>query len=219
MSGDGIKAFVFDMDGLLLDTEAVYDSAWIKAAKMWNLDGIEPVHRSVYGFSESDTLLVLKENYGNDFDAKGFWNLTTDISLDMMNESGVPEKAFARETISFLKKKSYPLALASSSSRDLVSQLLEKAGMLDLFEVIVCGDEIERAKPDPQIYISACKKLGLSPSECAAVEDSPNGILSAYNAGLKCIMIPDRLPATEEIKKYLWKLYSNLGELKEWFCA
>ena len=214
MSGDGIKALVFDMDGLLLDTEAVYEKAWIVAAGMWNLQGIDEVHKSVYGFSEADTLMTLKKVYGKDFDAKGFWDLTTDIALDMMNESGVPEKAFAVETLSFLKQKSYPLAMASSSSRDLVSQLLEKAGMLDLFDVIVCGDEIERAKPDPQIYISACKKLGLSPSECAAVEDSPNGILSAYNAGLKCIMIPDRLPASEEIKKYLWKLLDNLGELK-----
>ena len=187
------------------------------ATDMWKLAGIDTVHRSVYGFSEYDTLLVLKKNYGNGFDAKGFWDLTTDIALDMMKESGVPEKAFARETLLFLKEKSCPLAVASSSSRGLVSHLLEKAGMLDLFDVIVCGDEIERAKPDPQIYLTACKKLGLNPCECAAVEDSPNGILSAYNVGLKCIMIPDRVPADDDIKKCLWKLYVNLGELKNLF--
>ena len=217
MNREAINAFIFDMDGLLLDTEAVYERAWIKAADMWKLAGIDTVHRSVYGFSEYDTLLVLKKNYGNGFDAKGFWDLTTDIALDMMKESGVPEKAFARETLLFLKEKSCPLAVASSSSRGLVSHLLEKAGMLDLFDVIVCGDEIERAKPDPQIYLTACKKLGLNPCECAAVEDSPNGILSAYNAGLKCIMIPDRVPADDDIKKCLWKLYVNLGELKNLF--
>ncbi len=214
MREEEINAFVFDMDGLLLDTEAVYERAWIKAADMWKLPGIDAVHKSVYGFSESDTLLVLKKNYGTGFDAKGFWDLTTDIALDVMKESGVPEKAFARETLLFLKEKSCPLAVASSSSRGLVSHLLEKAGMLDLFDVIVCGDEIERAKPDPQIYLTACKKLGLNPCECAAVEDSPNGILSAYNAGLKCIMIPDRVPADDDIKKCLWKLLNNLGELK-----
>ena len=215
MSGEAIKAVVFDMDGLLLDSEAVYEKAWIMAAGMWDLKGIDEVHKSVYGFSETDTLLTLKEVYGEDFDAKGFWDLTTDLSLDIMNETGVPEKTFARETLAHLKKSSYPIALASSNSRELVIQLMTKALMLEYFDVMVCGDEISRAKPDPEIYMTACRKLGFSCDECAAVEDSPNGILSAWNAGLKCIMIPDRVPASEEIKKYLWKLYGNLGELNE----
>ncbi|MBP5452822.1 MAG: HAD family phosphatase [Treponema sp.] len=215
MSGEAIKAVVFDMDGLLLDSEAVYEKAWIMAAGMWDLQGIDEVHKSVYGFSETDTLLTLKKVYGEDFDAKGFWDLTTDLSLDIMNETGVPEKPFARETLAHLKKSSYPIALASSNSRELVIQLMTKALMLEYFDVMVCGDEIERAKPDPEIYRTACQKLGMSPCDCAAVEDSPNGILSAWNAGLKCIMIPDRVPASEEIKKYLWKLCGNLGELNE----
>ena len=208
------KAFVFDMDGLLLDSETVYEKAWIMAADMWNLDGIERVHKSVLGFSESDTILTLKKNYGQDFDAKGFWDLTTDLSLDIMNETGVPEKPFARETLAWLKNQSYSIALASSNSRELVIHLMTKAGMLSYFDVMVCGDEITRAKPDPEIYRTACQKLGMSPGDCVAVEDSPNGIISAWNAGLKCIMIPDRVPADENIKKHLWKLLNNLGELK-----
>ncbi|MBO4318854.1 MAG: HAD family phosphatase [Treponema sp.] len=215
MSSGEIKAVVFDMDGLLLDSEAVYEKAWIMAAGMWNLQGIDEVHKSVYGFSEADTLQTLKKFYGNDFDAKGFWDLTTDLSLDIMNENGVPEKAFARETLAYLKKSTYSIALASSNSRELVTHLMTKAGMLEYFDVTVCGDEISRAKPDPEIYITACKKLNIPCDECAAVEDSPNGIMSAWNAGLKCIMIPDRVPATDEIKKYLWKLCGNLGELSD----
>ena len=208
-----IQAVIFDMDGVLLDSEAVYAEGWRIAGEKKNLRGIDAFHKTILGLSEQDTIAALKKFYGHDFDGAEFWNLTTEISVEIMNRTGVPEKPFARTTLESLKRKNIRLALASSSSRAIVQYLMEKAGLMEFFDVAICGDEIKNANPDPEIYTAACMKLNLSTSECIAVEDSPNGVKSAVAAGLKCIMIPDRVQPDESIRKAAWKVLSSLKDI------
>ena len=222
LSGDGgtagcgaaVCGIVFDMDGVLLDSERVYESAWRIAAERLGLEDIDLIHSRVLGVSEKQCVAMLKNFYGQNFDGEGFWQLTSDISWDLIREDGMPLKPYAWEILSYLRGKGYRLALASSSGRELVESLLGKAGLLDFFDKLVCGDEISFSKPHPEIYQKACAALGLEPGDCLAVEDSPNGILSAYSAGLKCIMVPDRIPCDDAARAMLFAEFDSLEGLR-----
>ena len=122
---------------------------------------------------------------------------------------------FAKEILEYLKEKKYRIALASSTRYESVKRQLTNAGLIDFFETITTGDMVSHSKPNPEIYIKAIKSLNLSPRDCVAVEDSPNGIKSAFSAELKVIMIPDKIQPTEEIKQMTKKIYPNLSFLKE----
>ncbi len=208
-----IKAVVFDMDGVILDSEAVYDICWRIEAEKRNISNIDYVHRLCLGKSKKDSISIMKNFYGENFDGDSFWAATDSYCEQLEKEKGVPLKPYSEEILVYLKQRGYALALASSTYRATVERQLSRSNLLRYFNQVVCGDEVKSAKPDPAIYITACNKLNISPFECVAVEDSPNGIKSAYNAGLKCIMIPDRIPPSDEEKPLLWKLCSNLSEL------
>ncbi|MBQ4237573.1 MAG: HAD-IA family hydrolase, partial [Treponema sp.] len=139
----------------------------------------------------------------------------SDWSMEYMNESGVPEKKGAREILEFLKSEKIPVALATSSEKSFAEKLLEKANLIQYFDLMIFGDEVSRAKPDPEIYETSCRKLGLVPEKCVAVEDSPNGIKSAVSAGLKAVMVLDRIPADGDMKKLAWKISDSLLSLKK----
>ena len=209
-----IKALIFDMDGVLLDSEAVYEKVWRIAADKMGVTGIDAVHKNCLGRNKTDSCAILRTAYGKEFAAEEFWALTDELSLKEQEESGVPLKPFAKETLSYLKQKGYDLALASSTERSVVERELSKAGLLNFFSKLVCGDEVEKSKPNPQIYLLALQKLALDAENCVAVEDSPAGIESAYAANLKCVMIPDRVTPDGQTKKLLWKLCTSLSDLR-----
>ena len=121
---------------------------------------------------------------------------------------------YADETLSYLVKK-YTVALATSTRREKASRQLENAGVKKYFSSLTFGDMVTHSKPEPEIYLMACRSAGLKPEECAAVEDSPNGIKSCFSAGLKPVMIPDRIQPSEEIKKLCWKIGKPVSILKE----
>lgn len=210
-----MRAVVFDMDGVLLDSESVYELAWRNAAGMLGLDGIDEVHSKVLGMDEKGCIETLKGRYGKNFDAKGFWDLTTDLSVKYMEENGIPLKAHAGEILQYLKAKKYPLALATSNDRDFAQDVLRDSDLLDFFDFAVYGNEISKSKPDPEIYVKACEKLGVAPEDTVAVEDSPNGIKSAWEAGLKTVMVPDRIQPDDEILKSVWNLLPDLKSLEK----
>ena len=212
-----ILGFVFDMDGVLLDSESVYEEAWRVVAKEMGLKDIDLVHRKCLGRSEEDVHQIMKMAYGETFDSNFFWNRTSDWSMDFMNEKGVPVKIGTFEFLDFLISRNIRMSVATSSSESFAGKLLKRAGLLKYFETVVYGNEVQHSKPHPEIYSCACRKLGLEPFECVAVEDSPNGIKSADAAGLKCAMIPDRIMADEEMKNMSWKIFESFVEMKSFF--
>ena len=126
-------------------------------------------------------------------------------------EEGVPLKEGVKEILEYLTENGYIVGLASSTGRGSVMEHLEQTGLTHYFRTIVTGDMVEHSKPNPDIYLKACEELGVSPVNAIAIEDSPNGIRSAYRAGMKPVMVPDMIEPTAEIEAMLYgKFYSLL---------
>ncbi|NLC93576.1 MAG: HAD family phosphatase [Treponema sp.] len=207
-----IKAIIFDMDGVILDSESLCDKIWAEIAKEMNISNISLGINECRGRNISDTKIILKRIYGDDFDSELFTNKSIEKFHEVENTSGIPLLPYVKETLDYLKPK-YRIALASSTKGDTVRRQLNRVGVLDYFETLTTGDMVIHSKPNPEIYQMSCSSLQLSVDECIAIEDSPNGIKSAYNAGLRTVMIPDRMQPTEEIKPLLWNLCDSLKGL------
>ena len=135
---------------------------------------------------------------------------------DYYSKNKVPVKKGLFKLIKYLNNNEYKIAVVSSSSTKDVEKHLKDVGIIHEFDAIVCGDMIEKSKPEPDIYLKACELLSEKPSDCYAIEDSQNGVLSAYRAGCKTIMIPDLLEANDDIKLILHKLFVDLDQLRDY---
>ncbi|MDE6004836.1 MAG: HAD-IA family hydrolase, partial [Oscillospiraceae bacterium] len=191
-----IKGAIFDMDGLLLDTEKICDNSWDEAGKIFHFSDIEHAKKSCIGLNEAGTREFFEINYP-DFDYTGFRALSRKLTKEALAES-IPVKQGAEEILIMLKQKQIALAVASSTREITVKNLLERAGLLQYFDKIITGDMVQKGKPNPEIFTKACKALQLAPETCIAFEDSVNGIRSAYRAKTFPIHIPDLHPENME---------------------
>lgn len=206
-----IKAVIFDMDGVILDSETICDVVWEMAAREKGLERSNEVINLCRGTNKNDTILILKDFYGADFDAEYFLNRSSELFHEVEFSKGIPLMPYAKEALEQLQKK-YRIALASSTRGPTVRRQLGAHNLLEFFETMTTGEMVEHSKPDPEIYLMACKSLGLNPAECIAVEDSFNGIKSAHAAGMKCCMIPDKVQPTQEIKAMCDWVFTDLRE-------
>lgn len=208
------KAVIFDMDGVLFDTEALCVNSWnITGVKM----GIGEAGYMVYktmGMTAQRAIEILQQEFGENFDAKEFKERAKAESYSYFEKYGVPQKSGLYATLDYLKQSGYILALASSTSRDSVYHHLNDAGITDYFDCVICGDMVQNSKPAPDIYLKASEKLGIETEYCIAVEDSKNGILSAHNANMQVIMIPDLWAGDKKTDALLYSKIKNLEMLK-----
>ena len=212
MGGLSFDAVVFDADGTLFDTETVMHQIWIEVGREMGepRPGIEYLD---YVGLNRPTMLRRMAEYGPGFDGEEFLRRVSQGLQDRVEIQGVPLKPGARAILEFLHGKGLPMALATSTQRVRTDRRLELTGFRVYFQTTVTGDEVTRGKPDPQIYLLACQKLGVDPSRCLAVEDSRNGILSAHTAGMAVAMVPDMIPPTPELEALLWGKFQSLDEL------
>lgn len=207
-----IKAIIFDMDGVLIDSESVCDRTWEMAANEYGISSFSEIVNLCRGTNKVDAVEIIKKEIGNDFDAVGFLSRTSILFHEIEEKEGIPSMFYAKEALELLSKK-YILCLASSTRKESVERLLKKMDFIKYFKTLTTGDMVVHSKPDPEIYLIACNSLGLKPEECVAVEDSPNGVKSAVRAGIRTVMIPDTITPDEELMSMCWKVCSSLKEM------
>ena len=209
-----IKGIIFDMDGVILDSETICDKTWAITQEEMEVTTDKDYINMCRGSNHNDTLQILHDVFGKDFDAEAFLERSIELFHMYEETQGIPLMPYAKQILEYLKPK-YRLALASSTSGGAVKRQLTTAEVIDFFETRTTGEMVEHSKPDPEIYLMACRSLGLDPKECVAVEDSPNGIRSASKAGLKVVMVPDKIAPTPELEALCWKICPTLKSLEE----
>ncbi len=209
---------IFDMDGVIFDTEMLCRKAWHSMEEEYGISAekMDQLLILCVGTNRAHMVKTFLEQLGNDFPVERFLDESMD-RIAALGASGLPLKKGAVELLSWLKEQNALLALASSTKRSLVIQELTDAGLLDYFSVITGGDQITKSKPDPEIYLKTCQALDISPEAAFGIEDSYNGVRSASAAGLKTIMVPDLLPPTDEMRSLALCIQPDLLAVKDCF--
>lgn len=209
---DGV---VFDMDGVIFDTESVGLKAWGIVGARHGIDADVMTDFAVrcIGRSCKDSTAMLHEQFGEEHDADAIRREANEEFRRLINEGDMPIKKGARELLEWLKEKHVKVALASSTTYNIVTEQLGRAGLKEYFSVIIGGDMIENSKPEPEIYLMACERLGVRPEFTLAVEDSLNGIISAHRAGMLPVLVPDIVKPTEEMLGMTYTKADSLCEV------
>ena len=211
------EAAIFDMDGLMLDTERPCISAWIAAGKKLGIKIEEKVPLSAIGRDRDAIRRIFKEALGEDlpFDElkAEMWRL---VNIQVEKE-GLKHRPGLITILDHLKSQGIPIAVATSTHRERAEKRLDFAGIRDRFGILVGGDEIENGKPEPDIFLLAAKKLGKDPSVCVGFEDSPAGLRSLAAAGIRSVFIKDLVEPPPEVLATVWKRFETLAYAVELF--
>ena len=208
-----LAGFVFDMDGLMYDTERIIMNAWDKTGKEMGYGPLGFHLFSTLGMSRSGRKEYFQKTLGMDFPYDEFQERYAEETY-RQTETCIPVKPGLYELLDYLKQEHYVLAVATSSSRESALRKLKNSHLEQgYFDVIICGDMVKRAKPDPEIYQIACQKLQKPPSQLVALEDSENGLKSALSAGMGAIMIPDLIRDYPDIEPFLDGKFNRLDKL------
>jgi HAD superfamily hydrolase (TIGR01509 family) len=214
-----VSLVIFDMDGLMFDTERISIGAWQKAGASYNIKIHEETIVKTIGLNIIETERVFKEDLGEDLLFQKLKSGKMKNVLEYVKQNGMPVKKGFYETIKDLKKRGIKTAIATSSERERVETYLSYTNINDEFDTIVCGDEVQKGKPEPDIFLEAAKRVSCKPEECMVLEDSDNGLIAAYNAGMIPVYIEDiKRPqkcVLELIYKELESLFDVTGLLDE----
>lgn len=208
-----IKAVIFDMDGLMFDTETLNMEGWKFAGKLHGYDMPEDLIRAHIGANAVTTRKLMQEHFGANFDFDAVRRDRIDHAFRYIKKHGMPLKPGLQKLLAYLKEKNIKTAIGSSSEERFVRFYLEHADLDHTFDVVVCGDMVDRSKPEPDIFLLALERLGVAAEQCLVLEDSYNGIIAAHRAGIRCVMIPDLLPPTPETEKLLFRRVHSLTDV------
>ncbi|MHB9154006.1 MAG: HAD family hydrolase [Spirochaetales bacterium] len=216
VDGFAIEAVAFDMDGLMFDTERLANELWrvAGAESGWNLS-LELL-TSLAGQPESSDRRALLEAHGEAFPYDALRARRIALEADYFLSHEVPLKPGLLELIDVLEATRIPMAVATSTARYRVVPLLGKAGIFERFASILCGDEVKKVKPDPEMYLKTAARLGVAPGNLLVLEDSRAGIAAAYAAGAIPVMVPDLLAPDEVTLGRAARVFGSLGEAREW---
>lgn len=218
-----IEALVFDMDGLLFDSERIVKRSW-EVAGSWL--GIEHMGNHIYhtlGRNLAGRNEYFRQVIGVDFPCEEFAKRTRECFYEIVSKEGLPMKPGVREVLEYGRDHGYKMAVATSSRREYAMKNLKEAEIYEFFDGMIFGDMVRRAKPDPEIYLRACECIGVCPEQSIALEDAPSGIRAAHAAGMLPVMVPDLVEPTAEIEtllckkcKSLYEVITLLEELRSW---
>lgn len=208
-----IKAVIFDMDGLMIDTEKLLMRFWIESANSFGFDMKKDDVLSIRSLAGKLTEKKLKKRFGDDFDYQKVRAKRIELMNNYILKNGIEKKKGLDELLVYLKNNEYKTAVATATDLKRASMYLDIINVTEYFDKIVCATMVQNGKPHPDIYLKACEELDVLPCEAIALEDSPNGIISAYSAGCKAVMVPDLSEPDEELRKILFRRIDSLDLL------
>lgn len=206
-----ISGCIFDMDGLMYDTERLCLQAMAVLSSEMGFDFLKELP-DLCGTSAREEEIVYKNCYGIDFDYNTYRRRRTQWITDYISEKGMPVKPGLYTLLDFLREKGIPMAVASSSTEKIVRRNLAMTGTDAYFKAVICGDMVEKSKPDPQVFLVAAEVLGTIPSETMVFEDSFFGIQAAAAGGFLPCMVPDLRQPDESIQKLLTAQFDTLAD-------
>ena len=193
-----VQAVVFDMDGLLLDTETVYRAAMVEAGSAFGIPMTGEIYASRVGKTSPESAVMLTQLFGADFPVQDYFaRVWTDVEL--LLEAEVRLKTGVMEILDHLDALGMPRAIATSNSHQSVNRYLGRFDLVKRFHTVVANTDVERHKPHPDPYLEAARRLNVHPSMCVALEDSHPGVRAAHAAGMMTVMVPDILDPNEEM--------------------
>ena len=216
---ENIKTVIFDMDGIIFDSERVYIECCVDVADKYNIENVVETCYKCIGLTSVMTKKILQDTYGENFPVSDFSHEAMDLFQERYSGGRLPVKLGAEELLSYLKKIGLKVALASSTAEHLVREQLTAAGLIKYFDQIVTGDKVERSKPEPDIFLKAAELTDTDPANCAVIEDSFNGVRAGHAAGMYTIMVPDLLQPDDEIILLADTVQTTLLDVKAMFSA
>jgi HAD superfamily hydrolase (TIGR01509 family) len=208
-----IEAVIFDMDGLLFDTERLIMAGIMAAGRDVGVEFPEAFCHSMIGIPGRECDIMIQDHFGPAFPMPEYLSRCA-ARIASLTEAGVPLKTGVVELIDDLAQRNIPLAIATSSSSRTAHHHLQKSGLLEKFRFVVTRDDVQNGKPKPDLFTKAAMSLGVSASRCLALEDSPNGIRSAHAAGTMPVMVPDILQPSDEIRAMCIVVADSLHDVR-----
>ena len=208
-----IKAIIFDMDGLMIDSERVTFECYQERLKDMNLTMDEKFYKTLLGKPIKGIYQRFYDVYGNDFPIENVIQDVHQLMAERFETEGVPVKKGLVELLHYLKDNNYKTIVATSSNRDRVDKILSQAKITEFFDDSICGDEVTKGKPNPEVFLKSCQKLGVNVDEAIVLEDSEAGIQASYDANIKVICIPDMKYPEKQYEEKTFKILKDLTEV------
>lgn len=214
-----IKAIIFDMDGLMIDSERVTFECYQERLKDMNLTMDEEFYKTLLGKPIKGIYQRFYDVYGNDFPIENVIQDVHQLMAERFETEGVPVKKGLVELLHYLKDNNYKTIVATSSNRDRVDKILAQAKITEFFDDSICGDEVTKGKPNPEVFLKSCQKLGVNVDEAIVLEDSEAGIQASYDANIKVICIPDMKYPEKQYEEKTFKILKDLTEVTAYLKA
>lgn len=210
-----IKTVIFDMDGLMFDTERLNNEAWTAAAQKMGKTVQKEMLDSMKGVNRVGCDKIMRSWLGEDLNLDYMRTLKQAYTEQYLKDNGVPVKKGLRELLSYLKTHRYTVVLSTSTSENEALRLLKMADVEKYFDHLVFGNMVEKSKPEPDIFLEAVRRAYTEPENCLVLENSANGVRAAHAAGCHVIMVPDTVPATEELRAMADDVAESLEDVEE----
>lgn len=210
-----INGVIFDMDGTMFDTERMWATFWEPALAALGLPYKEGLAEATRGTAGVTTRNVVRQFYGEDCDAEAIVDSLHRVADEVFFSAPVPKKPGLDELLAWLDAQHIPMAVASSSREAMIRHNLDAWGLTHYFKAIVSGQHVAHSKPDPEIFLLTAQKLGVEPAHCLVLEDSYNGVRAGAAGGFVTIMVPDLVPADDEMRGLYTMECESLGEVLE----
>lgn len=209
-----IQAVLFDMDGVIFDSEIKVIECWKDIAEKYGFGDIETPCYEALGTTREIAREIMLAHYGADFPYDAYKDEMAALFHARYGEGRLPKKKGVEELLQFLHMHNLKVALASSTRKEVVIQELRDGGLLDYFDAVICGDMVARSKPAPDIFLKACEVLGVAPEHAVGIEDSYNGMRALAAAGITAIMVPDLKQPIDEIRALATEVLPDLLAVK-----